>query len=243
MRLFLHRHSGVGRNPGRRGRGGDKWMADFIGWLFGSLFLWLSFPRCGNGLLKPLDSGLRRNDGGGEFRLSQSRRAFLFRLDWSVQPPRVTRCVYPLAVIPAKARLHGCRAFGEFSRAVVERRLEQAAEESRKRGQGNKWMAGFIGWLVGLSCLCAMRLFLHRHSGEGRNPGGRGRDFKPIPLYPKAPGQSLFETPRPPRPLIPNAVPSPYPAFPRLKRQSSPMPRSAVYPFQRIPARVVFYIQ
>ena len=25
----------------------------------------LSFPRCGNGLLKPLDSGLRRNDGRG----------------------------------------------------------------------------------------------------------------------------------------------------------------------------------
>ena len=24
-----------------------------------------SFPRCGNGLSKPLDSGLRRNDGGG----------------------------------------------------------------------------------------------------------------------------------------------------------------------------------
>ena len=32
------------------------------------------------------------------------------------------------AVIPAQARLHGCRAFGELSRAVVERRLEQAAE-------------------------------------------------------------------------------------------------------------------
>ena len=26
---------------------------------------WLSFPRCGNGLSNPLDSGLRRNDGGG----------------------------------------------------------------------------------------------------------------------------------------------------------------------------------
>ena len=30
----------------------------------------------------------------------------------------------------AQARLHGCRAFGELSRAVVERRQEQAAEES-----------------------------------------------------------------------------------------------------------------
>ena len=30
---------------------------------------------------------------------------------------------------------------------------------------------------------------------------------------------------------------------PGLKRQPSPMPRSAVYPFQRTPARVVFYMQ
>ena len=43
-----------------------------------------------------------------------------------------------MLVIPAQARLHGCRAFGELSgsaeltedRAVVERRREQAAEES-----------------------------------------------------------------------------------------------------------------
>ena len=108
-----------------KGRG-DKWMAGFIGWLVGSLFPWLSFPRCGNGLLKPLDSGLRRaatgilpsrriqdflsiNDGGGEFPLSQSRPAFLFRLAWSVQPPRVTRCVYPPIVIPAKAGIQETR--------------------------------------------------------------------------------------------------------------------------------------
>ena len=31
---------------------------------------------------------------------------------------------------PGQARLQGCRAFGELSRTVVERRLEQAAEES-----------------------------------------------------------------------------------------------------------------
>ena len=30
-------------------------------------------------------------------------------------------------------RLHGCRAFGELSRAVVERRREQAAEDARSR--------------------------------------------------------------------------------------------------------------
>ena len=41
----------------------DKWIAGFIGWFFESLFLWLSCLLCGNGLLKPLDSGLRRNDG------------------------------------------------------------------------------------------------------------------------------------------------------------------------------------
>ena len=43
-----------------------------------------------------------------------------------------------MLVIPAQARLHGCRAFGELSgsaeltedRAMVERRREQAAEES-----------------------------------------------------------------------------------------------------------------
>ena len=35
----------------------------------------------------------------------------------------------------AQARLQGCRVFGEFSRAVVERRLEQAVEEFRKWGR------------------------------------------------------------------------------------------------------------
>ena len=32
---------------------------------FGYLACVLSFPRCGNGLLNPLDSGLRRNDDEG----------------------------------------------------------------------------------------------------------------------------------------------------------------------------------
>ena len=35
-----------------------------------------------------------------------------------------------MLVIPAQARLHGCRVFGELSRAVVELRQEQTAEES-----------------------------------------------------------------------------------------------------------------
>ena len=39
--------------------------ARFIRWRVRLSFLWLAFPRCGNGLLKPLDSGLRRNDCGG----------------------------------------------------------------------------------------------------------------------------------------------------------------------------------
>ena len=48
----------------KRGRGGE-WVADFSGWRVGWSSLELSFPLCGNGLPKPLDSGLRRNDGGG----------------------------------------------------------------------------------------------------------------------------------------------------------------------------------
>ena len=39
-------------------------MAGFIGWRV-ELLLCLSFPLRGNSLLKPLDSGLRRNDEGG----------------------------------------------------------------------------------------------------------------------------------------------------------------------------------
>ena len=46
----------------RRGRPGGKGVAGFIEWHVGLLSLELSFPLCGNGLFKPLDSGLRRND-------------------------------------------------------------------------------------------------------------------------------------------------------------------------------------
>ena len=49
----------------RRGGRGGEGVAGFGGWRVGLSFLWLSFPLCGNGLCKPLDSGLRRNDGGG----------------------------------------------------------------------------------------------------------------------------------------------------------------------------------
>ena len=42
--------------------------------------------------------------------------------------PRFRLLITP--VIPAQGRLHGCRAFVELSRAVVERRQEQPAEES-----------------------------------------------------------------------------------------------------------------
>ena len=48
-------------------------------------------------------------------------------------------------VIPAQARLHGCRTFGELSRAVVEPRLEQAAEAvERRREQAAEESSGFI---------------------------------------------------------------------------------------------------
>ena len=54
------------------------------------------------------------NDGGSEFRLSYSQRAFLFCLAWPVQPLRVTRCVYPPVVIPAKAGIQEGGAKGQM---------------------------------------------------------------------------------------------------------------------------------
>ena len=45
-----------------------------------------AFPLCGNGLLKPLDSGLRRNDRGAKVKMTG-----------------LPECIYPPAVIPAKA--------------------------------------------------------------------------------------------------------------------------------------------
>ena len=48
-------------------------------------------------------------------------------------------------------RLHGCRAFGELSRAVVERRLPAAGRSGTsgrgRQGRGGKGMAGFTGCL------------------------------------------------------------------------------------------------
>ena len=44
-----------------------EWQVLSDGALVGYPFK-LSFPQSGNGLSKPLDSGLRRNDAGGEFR-------------------------------------------------------------------------------------------------------------------------------------------------------------------------------
>ena len=41
-------------------------MTDFTGWRVEWFSLEWSFPRCGHGLLKTLDSGLRRNDEGLE---------------------------------------------------------------------------------------------------------------------------------------------------------------------------------
>ena len=66
---FLPLSSFQRRLESRRGPGGEG-VAGFGGWRVGSLSLWLAFPLCGNGLSKPLDSGLRlpaagRNDDGG----------------------------------------------------------------------------------------------------------------------------------------------------------------------------------
>ena len=61
----LRRHSSEGWNPGKGCRIGDG-MAGFIRMpTFGYRARVLPFPLCGNGLFKPLDSGLRRNDNGG----------------------------------------------------------------------------------------------------------------------------------------------------------------------------------
>ena len=46
----------------RREKPGDDGMAGFIGWRVGGHTFKSSFPLYGNGLHKPLDSGLRRND-------------------------------------------------------------------------------------------------------------------------------------------------------------------------------------
>ena len=64
---------------------------------------------------KLLDSGFRRNDDKA---IDADRQ--------SLQPE-----ASPLGHL--WTRLHGCGAFGELSRAVVERRQEQAAEAPRSR--------------------------------------------------------------------------------------------------------------
>ena len=53
------------RLESRRAGRDSEGMAGFAGRHVRLLFLYLSFPLCGNGLLKPLDSGLRRNDSEG----------------------------------------------------------------------------------------------------------------------------------------------------------------------------------
>ena len=52
-------------------------MAGFVGWRVRLSLLWLSFPLCGNGLSKPLDSGLHRNDGMVDSGLRRAATDFL----------------------------------------------------------------------------------------------------------------------------------------------------------------------
>ena len=54
----------------QEGRPRSEGVAGLIGWHVRLSLLQLSFPLRGNGLCKPLDSGLRRNDGGVEVRNS-----------------------------------------------------------------------------------------------------------------------------------------------------------------------------
>ena len=63
-RLFPpHRHSGEGRNPGDWEHGGEG-IAGFAGYP-PSIGTPVVIPAAREWMIKPLDSGLRRNDGGG----------------------------------------------------------------------------------------------------------------------------------------------------------------------------------
>ena len=85
-------------------------MAGFMGWRAGGHPFKLSFPLRGNGLCKPLDSGLRRND---EMLVETSvvisacsRQAAM------MIKQRLPRCFYHSVVIPAKAGIQEGEAGG-----------------------------------------------------------------------------------------------------------------------------------
>ena len=80
----------------------------------------LSFPQGGNGWSKPLDSSFRWNDAGGWGSGTRQRKHRGYRNSDNPIPTPV--------VIPAKAGIHAYRT------QVIERRLEQAAEEGETEG-------------------------------------------------------------------------------------------------------------
>ena len=84
----------------------------------------LSFPPSGNVCNKPLDSGLRRNDGGGQGLTFVRHSKGLS--EWR-QTHSYLRC-------------HSSEGSPAWMH-VVERRLEPAAEESRKAGRGVRRIA------------------------------------------------------------------------------------------------------
>ena len=67
------RHSGAGRNPGRRA----EVLSQPPVLKGGASLNELSFPPGGNGLDQPLDSGLRRNDGGMDSGLRRAATGLL----------------------------------------------------------------------------------------------------------------------------------------------------------------------
>ena len=107
-------------------------------------------------------------------------------------------------------------------------------------------VGNWAGIAKGLAGKRQTRFALCRHAGAGRNPGKRGPDFKRIPVFNRQKRINNWM----PRRSVPDAALSPAAACarpgsipascsPRLKRRASPVPRSAVCLFQRMPARLV----
>ena len=104
-------------------------------------------------------------------------------LSWITACAGRLRAISAACARPARGRqaprYHGSAELAERPAwmQVVESRLEQAAEESRKEGRVGEGMAGFAGWCVGLSCLlsfplCGNDLSQPLDSGLRRNDGG-----------------------------------------------------------------------
>ena len=83
-----HRHSSEGWNPGNEAeKSNDRRILRTPNCV---ACLWWSFPQSGNGLSQPLDSGLRRNDGGVDSGLRRETTGFLGG-SFPIRPPACCR--------------------------------------------------------------------------------------------------------------------------------------------------------